>query len=168
MRIGLIGTGRIGAFHAATLAALPAVDRLVLHDAVEQQARELAGKLGADWAGDLDALLGSGLDGVVIAAPTAVHDTLIRAAAAAGVPVFCEKPAAATLAATRALLADTAGSGVPLQIGFQRRFDAGYAALRDAVAAGELGWLHTVRACTADPAPPPAGYLPLSGGIFRD
>ncbi|MFE7575578.1 Gfo/Idh/MocA family oxidoreductase [Streptomyces sp. NPDC057521] len=168
MRIGLIGTGRIGAFHAATLAALPAVDRLVLHDAVEQQARELAGKLGADWTGDLDALLGSGLDGVVIAAPTAVHDTLIRAAVAAGVPVFCEKPVAAGLEATRALLAATAGSGVPLQVGFQRRFDAGYTALRDAAAAGELGWLHTVRACTADPAPPPAGYLPLSGGIFRD
>ncbi|WUT00541.1 Gfo/Idh/MocA family oxidoreductase [Streptomyces sp. NBC_00708] len=168
MRIGLIGTGRIGAFHAGTLAALPAVDRLVLHDAAERQARELAGKLGADWAGDVDGLLGSGLDGVVIAAPTAVHDTLLRAAAAAGVPVFCEKPIAATLEGTRALLAELAGSGVPLQVGFQRRFDAGYTALRDAVAAGDLGWLHTVRACTADPAPPPAGYLPLSGGIFRD
>ncbi|NED10107.1 Gfo/Idh/MocA family oxidoreductase [Streptomyces sp. SID9124] len=168
MRIGLIGTGRIGAFHAGTLAALPAVDRLVLHDAVEQQARELAGKLGADWTGDLDGLLGSGLDGVVIAAPTAVHDTLVRAAVAAGVPVFCEKPIAVGLGATRALLAELAGSGVPLQVGFQRRFDAGYTALRDAVAAGDLGRLHTVRACTADPAPPPAGYLALSGGIFRD
>lgn len=83
-------------------------------------------------------------------------------------PVFCEKPIAVGLAATRALLAELAGSGVPLQVGFQRRFDAGYTALRDAVAAGDLGRLHTVRACTADPAPPPAGYLALSGGIFRD
>ncbi|MEU3224064.1 Gfo/Idh/MocA family oxidoreductase [Streptomyces sp. NPDC006976] len=168
MRIGLIGTGRIGAFHAETLTALPAVDRLVLHDAVERQARELAGKLGAEHAGDLDAMLASGLDGVVIAAPTAAHADLVRAAAFAGVPVFCEKPIAATLAGTRVLLADLAVSGVPLQVGFQRRFDTGYAALRDAVAAGELGRLHVVRACTADPAPPSAGYLRLSGGIFRD
>lgn len=168
MRIGLIGTGRIGTFHAETLIGLPAVKRVVLHDAVERQAHELAVKLGAEHDPDLDNLLGSGLDGVVIAAPTAAHADLVRAAAGAGVPVFCEKPIAAGLAGTRALLAELDGTGVPLQVGFQRRFDAGYATLRDAVAAGELGWLHTVRACTADPAPPPAGYLPASGGIFRD
>lgn len=168
MRIGLIGTGRIGTFHAETLIGLPAVKRVVLHDAVERQAHELAVKLGAEHDPDLDNLLGSGLDGVVIAAPTAAHADLVRAAAGAGVPVFCEKPIAAGLAGTRALLAELDSTGVPLQVGFQRRFDAGYATLRDAVAAGELGWLHTVRACTADPAPPPAGYLPASGGIFRD
>lgn len=168
MRIGLIGTGRIGTFHAETLIGLPAVKRVVLHDAVERQAHELAVKLGAEHDPDLDHLLGSGLDGVVIAAPTAAHADLVRAAAGAGVPVFCEKPIAVGLAGTRALLAELDGTGVPLQVGFQRRFDAGYATLRDAVAAGELGWLHTVRACTADPAPPPAGYLPASGGIFRD
>lgn len=168
MRIGLIGTGRIGAFHAETLVALPAVTRVVLHDSVDQQARDLAVKLGAEHTGDLDGLWGSGLDGVVIAAPTTAHAELVRAAAAAGVPVFCEKPIAGTLAETRALLAELAGSGVQLQVGFQRRFDAGYSALREAVATGDLGWLHTVRACTADPAPPPAGYLPTSGGIFRD
>ncbi|WP_406095886.1 Gfo/Idh/MocA family oxidoreductase [Streptomyces sp. NBC_01013] len=168
MRIGLIGTGRIGTFHAETLIGLPAVSRVVLHDAREHQAHDLALKLGAEHAGDLDGLLGSGLDAVVIAAPTTTHADLVRAAAAAGVPVFCEKPIAGTLDQTRALLAELDGTGIPLQVGFQRRFDAGYAALRDAVAAGELGWLHTIRACTADPAPPPAGYLPASGGIFRD
>lgn len=168
MRIGLIGTGRIGTFHAETLIGLPAVTRVVLHDAVERQAHDLAAKLGAEHAPDLDGLLGSGLDGIVIAAPTAAHADLVRAAAGAGVPVFCEKPIAGTLDGTRALLAELDGTGVPLQVGFQRRFDAGYTALRDAVAAGDLGWLHTIRACTADPAPPPAGYLPASGGIFRD
>ncbi|MEU8702238.1 Gfo/Idh/MocA family oxidoreductase [Streptomyces sp. NPDC048680] len=168
MRIGLIGTGRIGTFHAETLIGLPAVTRLVLHDALERQAHELAVKLGAEHAHDLDGLLASGMDAVVIAAPTTTHADLVRAVAGAGVPVFCEKPIAGTLAETRALLAELDGSGVPLQVGFQRRFDPGYIALRDAVAAGELGRLHTVRACTADPAPPPAGYLPTSGGIFRD
>jgi myo-inositol 2-dehydrogenase/D-chiro-inositol 1-dehydrogenase len=61
-----------------------------------------------------------------------------------------------------------AGSTVPVQIGFQRRFDAGYTAAREAVLGGELGWVHTVRATTMDPAPPPASYVPTSGGFFRD
>ncbi|MFD7866274.1 Gfo/Idh/MocA family oxidoreductase [Streptomyces sp. NPDC059783] len=168
MRIGLIGTGRIGTFHAETLIGLPAVTRVVLHDALARQAHELAVKLGADHAPGLDRLLDSGLDGVVIAAPTAAHADLVRAAAGAGLPVFCEKPIAGTLGETRTLLGELDNAGVPLQVGFQRRFDAGYTALRDAVASGELGWIHTIRACTADPAPPPAGYLPASGGIFRD
>ena len=168
MRIGLIGTGRIGAFHAETLVGLPAVTGVVVHDANERQARAVADKLGAEHAADLDGLLGSGIDGVVIAAPTAVHAGLILAGVAARIPVFCEKPVAGTLAETDAVLAGLEGSEVPLHIGFQRRFDAGYQALREAVAAGRLGRLHTLRACTSDPLPPHPGYLPTSGGLFRD
>ncbi len=168
MRIGLIGTGRIGAFHAETLAGLPAVTGLVVHDASEQSARAVAGKTGARYAADLDGLLGAGLDGVVIAAPTFAHADLILAAHRAGLPTFCEKPVAGTLEETDRVLAALDGSAVPLHIGFQRRFDAGYTALRDAVAGGGLGWLHTLRACTSDPTPPHAGYVPGSGGIFRD
>ncbi|WP_338692747.1 Gfo/Idh/MocA family oxidoreductase [Streptomyces sp. Q6] len=168
MRIGLIGTGRIGAVHAATLAALPAVDHIVVHDAEERSARAVADRVGGEVAGDLDALFGAGLDGVVIAAPTFAHAELIVAAQRAGLPTFCEKPVAGTLRETDAVLAALAGSGAPLHIGFQRRFDAGYRELREAVASGRLGWTHTLRACTADPTPPPAGYLPGSGGIFRD
>ncbi|MEV5609522.1 Gfo/Idh/MocA family oxidoreductase [Streptomyces sp. NPDC052225] len=166
MRIGLIGTGRIGAFHASTLAALPAVSGVVVHDADERSARAVADRVAGEVAGDLDGLLGARLDGVVVAAPTAAHAELILAAQRAGLPTFCEKPVAGSLAETDAVLA--ALTGAPLHIGFQRRFDAGYRELRDAVAAGRLGWTHTVRACTADPTPPPAGYVPGSGGIFRD
>ena len=61
-----------------------------------------------------------------------------------------------------------AGSGVPVQIGYPRRFDPAFVAARDAVRAGELGRVHTVRSTTLDPAPPPAAYLAGSGGIFRD
>lgn len=173
MRIGLIGTGRIGAFHAATLAGLPAVTGMVVHDADEASARAVAERVGARYAGDLDGLLGAGLDGVVIAAPTAFHAELILAAQRAGLPTFCEKPVAGTLAETDAVLAalDGAareGAAAPLQIGFQRRFDAGYRAVREAVTEGRLGWTHTLRACTADPTPPHPGYIPASGGIFRD
>lgn len=168
MRIGLIGTGRIGAFHAETLAGLPAVTGVVVHDADERSARAVADRIGATRAADLDGLLGSGVDGVVIAAPTFAHAELILAAARAGLPVFCEKPVAGTLQETDAVLAALDGTDVPLHIGFQRRFDAGYLAVREAVADGRLGWTHTLRACTSDPTPPHAGYIPGSGGIFRD
>ncbi len=168
MRIGLIGTGRIGAFHAATLAGLPAVTGVVVHDADEGSARTVAEATGAEHAADLDGLLGAGLGGVVIAAPTAFHAELILAAHRAGLPTFCEKPVAGTLAETDAVLDAIEGSTVPLHIGFQRRFDAGYQAVRAAVADGRLGWTHTLRACTSDPTPPHPGYIPGSGGIYRD
>ncbi|MFF5338401.1 Gfo/Idh/MocA family oxidoreductase [Streptomyces sp. NPDC013181] len=168
MRIGLIGTGRIGAFHASTLTALPAVTALVLHDPDARSARTVADTVGGACAGSLGGLLGAGLDGIVIAAPTGSHAELILAAHRAGLPTFCEKPVASTLGETDRVLAALRDSDVPLQIGFQRRFDAGYRAAREAVAAGRLGWTHTLRACTADPAPPHPGYVPGSGGIFRD
>ncbi|MGZ2356797.1 Gfo/Idh/MocA family oxidoreductase [Streptomyces sp. 372A] len=168
MRIGLIGTGRIGAFHASTLAALPAVTAIVLHDPDARSARTVADNVGGECAGSLGALLGAGLDGLVIAAPTGSHAELILAAHRAGLPTFCEKPVASTLEETDRVLSALQDSDVPLQIGFQRRFDAGYRAAREAVAAGRLGWTHTLRACTADPAPPHPGYIPGSGGIFRD
>lgn len=168
MRIGLIGTGRIGAFHASTLAALPAVDALVLHDPDARSARAVANRVGGECVDSLGALLDAGLDGMVIAAPTGSHAELIMAAHGTGLPTFCEKPVASTLEETDRVLSALRGSDVPLQIGFQRRFDAGYRSAREAVASGRLGWTHTLRACTSDPAPPHPGYIPGSGGIFRD
>ncbi|MGA8113568.1 MAG: Gfo/Idh/MocA family oxidoreductase [Actinocatenispora sp.] len=168
MRIGLIGVGRIGAFHAETLVGLPMVTSVVLTDADPGRARAVADPLGAEHRPDVTTLLDASLDGVVIAAPTAAHAPLIGAAARAGLPTFCEKPVAGSSAETRAVLADVAAAGVELHIGFQRRFDAGFRAAREAVASGRLGWLHTMRACTCDPQPPHPDYLPSSGGIFRD
>ena len=170
MRIGLVGAGRIGAVHAETLADLDPVSELVIADAAADRAAELAGRVGARAAPDAAALLDGPdrVDGVVIAAGTAAHAELIVAAVDAGVPTFCEKPIAADLTGTRAVLDRVAASGVPLHVGFQRRFDAGYQRVRDAVRSGELGRLHTVRGCTCDPAPPPAGYIATSGGLFRD
>ncbi|HTF12802.1 MAG TPA: Gfo/Idh/MocA family oxidoreductase [Asanoa sp.] len=168
MRIGLVGVGRIGAFHAETLASLDAVDELVVTDANLPAARALAAALGVAVADDTTALLAAGVDGLVIAAATPAHAPLLTAAVAAGVPTFCEKPVAATLTETLAMTALVEGSGVPVQIGFQRRFDAGYRRAREAVEAGSLGFVHTIRANTHDQAPPPAAYIATSGGIFRD
>ncbi|GAA2575511.1 Gfo/Idh/MocA family oxidoreductase [Winogradskya consettensis] len=168
MRLGLIGLGRIGAFHARTLAALPTVESLVVTDAVTSLTKEVAERWDAEAADSPEALLAAGVDGVVIAAATDAHPALLLAAVAAGLPVFCEKPVARHAGDAAELLRRVGDSGVPVQIGYPRRFDAGFAAARAAVASGELGWLHTVRSTTLDPAPPPAAYIKGSGGIFRD
>ncbi|MEU2223533.1 Gfo/Idh/MocA family oxidoreductase [Streptomyces sp. NPDC018347] len=168
MRIGILGLGRIGAFHAETLAGLGAVESLVVSDPFADAAKAAAERFGAEVADSPEALLAAGVDGVVVAAATDAHPALIRAGVEAGVPVFCEKPVARTMGEGVAVLAAVRDGGVPVQIGYNRRFDAGFAAARAAVRAGELGPLHTVRCTTLDPAPPPAAYVAASGGIFRD
>ena len=168
MRIGLVGVGRIGAFHAQTLQGLDFVDELVLTDSDATVAREVSATLGVGFAEDPATLLASGVDGLVIAAATPAHAPLLRQGLEAGVPTFCEKPVAATLAETLELAKLAATSDTPVHIGFQRRFDRGYQRLAEAVRGGELGFVHTIRAATHDASPPHAAYIPGSGGIFRD
>ncbi|MET9499767.1 Gfo/Idh/MocA family oxidoreductase [Streptomyces sp. NPDC006552] len=168
MRIGLIGTGRIGTFHAGVLERYREVGSLVVTDAEPARALALADRIGATAAPGVDELFAWGVDALVITAATAAHAELIGRAARAGLPVFCEKPIAADLPGTLAALREVEAAGTILQLGFQRRFDAGYMAARERVRSGSLGRLHTVRAMTSDPAPPPAAYLPLSGGLYRD
>ncbi|MFD7844286.1 Gfo/Idh/MocA family oxidoreductase [Nocardia sp. NPDC059764] len=166
--VGLAGTGRIGTSHAETLATLPGVARVIVTDADAERARATADKLGLEYAPDIDALVDAGIDGLVVATATDSHPALITAAVDRGIPVFCEKPIAADILGTLRVVEHLERSEVPVQIGFQRRFDAGYRAARAAIAAGNLGWIHTLRATTLDPAPPPADYIPRSGGLFRD
>ncbi|MFD7295430.1 Gfo/Idh/MocA family oxidoreductase [Streptomyces sp. NPDC059897] len=168
MRIGLIGTGRIGTFHAGVLERYREVGSLVVTDAEPARAAALADRIGATAAPGVDEIFTWGVDALVITAATAAHAELIGRAARAGLPVFCEKPIALDLPGTLAALAEVEAAGTVLQLGFQRRFDAGYTAARTAVQEGKLGRVHTVRAMTSDPAPPPAAYLPLSGGLYRD
>lgn len=168
MRIGILGLGRIGVFHAETLAALDAVESLVVADPFADAAKAAAERFGAQVADSAEAVLAAGVDGLVVAAATDAHPALILAGVEAGVPVFCEKPVARTMAEGVAVLRSVADSDVPVQIGYNRRFDAGFVAARAAVQGGELGTLHTIRSTTLDPAPPPAAYIAASGGIFRD
>ena len=169
MRLGLIGLGRIGAFHADTLAGLDVVDSLVVHDAAPALVEAVTGRLpGVEPAASVAELLSSGVEGVVIAAATVAHPELILACLAAGLPTFCEKPVSKDTGASAEILRQTLASGVPVQIGYPRRFDAAFVEARRAVAAGELGFVHTVRSTTMDPGPPPDAYVASSGGIFRD
>ncbi|SME95668.1 myo-inositol 2-dehydrogenase / D-chiro-inositol 1-dehydrogenase [Streptomyces sp. Amel2xC10] len=168
MRIGILGLGRIGAFHAETLSGLDAVETLVVADPYAAAAKAAAERFGAEVADSPEAVLAAGVDAVVVAAATDAHPRLILAAVEAGVPVFCEKPVARTMSEGVEVLKAVQGSGVPIQIGYNRRFDTGFVNARAAVLSGELGPLHTVRSTTLDPAPPPAAYIAASGGIFRD
>ncbi|GAA0354141.1 Gfo/Idh/MocA family oxidoreductase [Actinoallomurus spadix] len=168
MRIGLAGAGRIGARHAETLRALPSVEAFVVADPDDGRARRIAEEFGGSAADSVDALFGERLDGLVVAAATDAHAELVTRAARAGIPTFCEKPVAPDSVGTLQVVREVQAAATPVQVGFQRRFDAGHVALRDAVATGRLGRLHTVRSCTLDPAPPPATYVRVSGGIFRD
>ncbi|HEY0443530.1 MAG TPA: Gfo/Idh/MocA family oxidoreductase [Candidatus Limnocylindrales bacterium] len=167
MKVALIGAGRIGALHARLLSGTPGVDQLIVADAVAERAAEVAGQVRATAAPSIDAAL-DGADAVVIAAATNAHAELIRASIGRRLPTFCEKPLALDLRDSIALAGEIDRSGVPFQLGFQRRFDAGYREARRLVESGELGTIYTVRLAGHDPAPPHESYIPASGGLFRD
>ena len=167
MRIALIGAGRIGQLHGRLLAAQPGVDEVLVTDV--DRARSAATAM--DVGGRAVASVGEALavaDAAVIAASTDAHARLVIAAADRGMPVFCEKPLAFDLPETRAVVDHVERLGVPVQVGFQRRFDPGYLAARRMVEAGDLGTVYLVRLIAHDHEPPPDAYIPVSGGLFRD
>ncbi|MHA6799795.1 Gfo/Idh/MocA family protein [Bounagaea algeriensis] len=168
MRIGLLGAGRIGQMHGRNLRGASRVDELLVADAVPERARGLAAELGAAAVDSPQEVFGAGVDGVVIAAATDAHPVMLELALQHGKPVLCEKPIATDLAATRVLVERIEQAGLAVQIGLQRRFDAGYRAVREQARAGRLGWIHSLRAVTADEQPPPAAFIPASGGLLRD
>lgn len=167
MRVAVIGVGRIGEMHARVLAADASVDEVVVADVDAARARVVADALGAR-VGDSPEAAMDAADAVVIAASTDSHARLIHAAVDRGLPTFCEKPVALDLESTREIVEHVARAGVEVQIGFQRRFDAGYRAAKAALDDGSLGTLYLVRLIAHDHEPPPDAYIPVSGGLFRD
>jgi len=168
LHLGVVGVGRIGLFHARTLLGLDGVAALTIADADAARANQVAADLGAHAAETPEGLVEAGVDALVIATSTAGHAPLLALAARAGLPAFCEKPVSLDLATLDDLIEEIERAGTLVQVGFQRRFDAGYRAAHDAIAAGALGNLLVLRAATHDPEPPPQEYIAASGGIFRD
>lgn len=166
--MGVVGVGRIGVRHAEALRGLPAVGAVVVGDADAALAERVASSLGVEAAASVEEVVAGGVDALVVAAPTPAHVSLLALAAAAGLPTFCEKPVALDLESLDAAIAEVGAAGIPVQVGFQRRFDPGYRAARDAVAGGAVGELLVLRAATHDPVPPADEYIARSGGIFRD
>jgi myo-inositol 2-dehydrogenase/D-chiro-inositol 1-dehydrogenase len=167
VKVGLLGAGRIGVLHASVLAGDSGVDEILVGDEDPQRAEKVAGEVGG-VAGGIQDILDSGPDAVVIAASTPAHAPLILACVEAGIPAFCEKPIALGYDDTVEVVEAVESLGAVLQIGFQRRFDAGYAQARRLVETGALGTIYSVRLATHDPEPPPEEYIAASGGIFRD
>lgn len=167
MKVGLLGAGRIGDFHARTLASNSQVSCLRIMDVDAARAESLAGSVGASTAAGA-AELADWADALVIATATDTHAELIRLGADAGLPVFCEKPISLDLKSTDDVLKAVDDAGIPLQIGFQRRFDKGFAEIRRLLQSNELGTLYSARLATHDPSPPPDQYLKVSGGVFID
>lgn len=167
MKIALLGAGRIGRLHARLLTATPDVDELVIVDLIAERADDVAAEVGARSVTDLDVALRQA-DAVVIAASTDSHAGLIGAALGHGLPTFCEKPLAVSLADSLRICEEIEASGVPFQLGFQRRFDPAYREARRLIESGELGTVYLLRLAGHDPAPPPEAFIPSSGGIFRD
>ena len=108
------------------------------------------------------------IDAVLIATPTDTHSDLIEAATAAGKAVLCEKPVDLSLERARACLHNSAPSGVPVMVGFNRRFDPNFGALKASLEAGDIGRAELLSITSFDPAPPPVSYIKTSGGLFRD
>ncbi len=167
MRVALFGAGRIGRLHARLLRATAGVDSVVIADADPARAAEVAAEAGIEAAPTVEAAFDEA-DAVVIAAATSAHTELIRTSIGRGLPTFCEKPLAGTLEETIAIAADIERSGIPFQLGFQRRFDPGYREVHRLIREGALGTLYAVRLAGHDPAPPHEAYIAQSGGLFRD
>jgi myo-inositol 2-dehydrogenase/D-chiro-inositol 1-dehydrogenase len=166
LNVALVGAGLMGSFHAETLAhRLPHARLAVVADADEAKARDLLSLLGLDetrYERDAQAAVDDpSVQAVVIATPARFHAELIVAAARAGKPSFTEKPLAHTIAEADRAIEAVAAAGTFLQVGFQRRFDRGFARARQAVDDGTIGQVHLLRSITRDPAVPrPEGPLP--------
>ncbi|MFJ6428796.1 MULTISPECIES: inositol 2-dehydrogenase [Microbacterium] len=169
LRFGLIGTGRIGQVHAASIAADPDAQLTRVADPFVDGALRVAAAYGGTATDTPDDVFTAGdIDAILIASPTPTHVDLIAQAIEAGIPVLCEKPIDLDIARVEALRPRVVSSGVPVALGFNRRFDPAFAAARARVAAGEIGALEQLTIISRDPSAPPADYVGVSGGIFRD
>jgi myo-inositol 2-dehydrogenase / D-chiro-inositol 1-dehydrogenase len=166
--VGIVGAGKIARVHAANMQSVPGLRLVAIADVVDDAARSLGGDAGAD-ATDPEGLFSrADVEAVLITTPPDTHADLVVAAAEAGKQVFCEKPLAQSLDEARRAAAACDRAGVLLQIGYNRRFDRSFRGVRDAVVEGRIGTPWLLRISSRDPEPPPADYLPKSGGLFLD
>lgn len=168
LRIGLLGAGRIGRVHAKAITAHPQSQLCAVSDAIEDAAQGLAAESGAEPRPSEEIIADPSIDAVLIATPTDTHSDLIEAATQAGKAVLCEKPVDLDLDRAIACQKSAAANGQPVMIGFNRRFDPNFSALKAAADAGEIGTPEMLSITSFDPAPPPVSYIKVSGGLFRD
>src|SRR6266487_5722666 len=167
LKRGLIGCGRTGTTYAEHLTSrIRATELVMVADAFE----DAAGRYGVPFATQdyHDILAHPEIQAIIICSPTDTHTHIIEEAAQAGKHIFCEKPIAIDLASIDRALDAVERAGVKLQIGFNRRFDANYRRVRQAVERGEIGRPHLLHLISCDPKPPPIEYILFSGGRLLD
>jgi myo-inositol 2-dehydrogenase / D-chiro-inositol 1-dehydrogenase len=168
IRFAVLGAGRIGKVHAKAVSGNPEARLVAVADAVPAAAEALAGGWGAEVRGIEAVEAADDVDAVVICTPTTTHADLIERFSRAGKAVFCEKPIDLDLGRVRACLKVVEQTGGTLMVGFNRRFDPHFRALRAAIDDGRIGKVEMVQITSRDPGPPPADYIRSSGGLFRD
>jgi myo-inositol 2-dehydrogenase/D-chiro-inositol 1-dehydrogenase len=171
VRVGVIGTGRIGRLHAQNLAfRVPGADLVAVSDVLVDAAERLAAELDvpAAYEDHRRIMDDPEIEAVIICSSTNTHASMIEESAAAGKHIFCEKPIALELPSIDRALAAVDKAGVNLQIGFNRRFDPNFRRAKEIVASGKIGDPHILRITSRDPQPPPIEYVRVSGGIFLD
>ena len=167
--MAVLGCGRIGRIHARNVVRHPRARLLTVFDVLEEAAQQTAAELGVKRARGLDEIWSDpGIQAVLVATPTDTHVPLLTAAVRAGKAVLCEKPIDLDLERSRACWSDIAHQRPRVMLGFNRRFDPSYRALRERLKRGEIGSLELTVITNRDPAPPPPGYIQTSGGLFRD
>jgi myo-inositol 2-dehydrogenase / D-chiro-inositol 1-dehydrogenase len=165
----VLGCGRIGKMHARNVAAHPRARLVTVYDVARPAAEAVGAELGAKVAASVEeALSTAGVDAAFIASSTDTHVDLLTRAAKAGKAVLCEKPIDLDIGKVDACWQEIGPLDVPIQIGFNRRFDPSFAAVRDAIRAGEIGELRQVIITSRDPEIPPVGYMKVAGGLLRD
>ncbi|WP_210202914.1 inositol 2-dehydrogenase [Mesorhizobium sp. WSM4312] len=169
LRIAVLGCGRIGQMHAANVARHPRSTLAAVFDVNSEAADKVAAAQGVKAAASAEEIFASDtVDAVLIATATPTHADYIEMAVAAGKAVLCEKPIDLSLARVEACAANIGETKIPIQLGFNRRYDPGHSAARTAMLAGDIGELHQVIITSRDPALPPRAYLEAAGGLFRD
>ncbi len=166
LKVGLLGAGRIAGVHATAISSNPGSTLVAVSDKFPEAAQKLAAQYGCE-ARETDAILNDPeINAVLIATSTDTHSDLIERATAAGKAVLCEKPVDLSLERAQACLKNV--NGKPVMIGFNRRFDPNFGALKAALNNGEIGKAELLSITSFDPAPPPVSYIKVSGGLFRD
>ncbi len=168
LRFGLLGAGRIGQVHGKNIAINPRAKLVAIYDPFEDAANSLAKATGAEVR-DMDQIIkGKDIDVVVICTPTDTHSDLIERAAKAGKAIFCEKPVDLNVKRVEKTLKVVEQCGVALMVGFNRRFDQHFGALKARIDQGMAGNVELVTILSRDPGAPPVSYIERSGGLFRD
>lgn len=168
LKVGLLGAGRIATVHAKAILAHPDSALVAVSDVNAENAHTLAAAFGCVVRTTDEIISDPAIDAVLIATSTDTHSGLIEQAAASGKAVLCEKPVDLSLERARQCLDTVRATGVPIMIGFNRRFDPNFAAVKAALNNGEIGKSELLSITSFDPAPPPVSYIKVSGGLFRD